>query len=71
MNQLKNRKKICKQLSLIAKENGITQNELSSATGIKQQNISRIFSGQHSPTLDVLLKVCEALNAVLIIKAKK
>lgn len=44
---------------------GLTQAELAKKIGTKQSAISRLESGQHNPTLGILRKIAEALDADL------
>ena len=51
-------------------EKGLTQQELASKVGTKQSAISRLESGRYNPTIGVLRKVAEALNANLKISIR-
>lgn len=50
------------------KKIGITQTQLSTRTGIPQATISRIESFSSIPTLQVILKISNALNMKLVFK---
>jgi len=43
-------------------EKGWSQGELADRVGTKQANISRIEAGQGNPTIDFILRLCEALE---------
>lgn len=47
------------------KEKGISQMELSKRTGISQPNITRFESGNYNPSLEMLVKIAEALDMKL------
>ncbi|MEK7203628.1 MAG: helix-turn-helix transcriptional regulator [Patescibacteria group bacterium] len=51
-------------------ERGFTQQELARKVGTKQSAISRLESGRYNPTIQVLRKVAEALNADLKISIR-
>lgn len=44
---------------------GLTQTELAKKIGTKQSAISRLESGQYNPTIGILRKIAEALDADL------
>lgn len=49
---------------------GLTQEELARKIGTKQSAISRLESGRYNPTIEVLRKVAQALNADLKISIR-
>lgn len=49
---------------------GITQQEVAERTGIKRTNIARIESGRYVPTIEVLVKLANALDMELEIRLK-
>ena len=51
-------------------KNGWSQTELARRTGTKQANISRIEAGMGNPTLDLIKKICDALDLELIFQLK-
>lgn len=61
---------LCKQLREIAESNGITQDQIATATGVSRNTISRMFNGRFSPTLDTYLKVCRIVKANIFIEEK-
>lgn len=52
------------------KEKGLSQDELAKLTGIKQPAIARIESGAHSPQINTLINIVEALDLKLEITTK-
>jgi transcriptional regulator with XRE-family HTH domain len=50
---------------------GWTQKELASQVGTKQANISRIEGGLGNPTLELIQKVCQALDLEPVFKEHK
>ena len=50
------------------KEAGLTQEELSKKTGISQADISRLENGTRNPSLALLNRIAEAVNATLRIE---
>jgi transcriptional regulator with XRE-family HTH domain len=46
----------------LAKEKGITLNEIAEKVGITQPSISRIVNGRINPTLDTLEKIADSLG---------
>lgn len=55
----------------LRKKRGITQQEIAERTGMKRTNIARIESGKYAPTIEVLVKLAEALDMDLEIKLVK
>lgn len=49
-------------------EMGLTQADLAEAVGTTRSVISRLESGRHSPTLDTLTQVAEALGCSLEVR---
>jgi DNA-binding phage protein len=68
---MRNWEKLLLKLKEIAKEKGITQEVIAEKTGHKQSHISRMFSLEHSPRLDILLAVADVLGVELVIKHNK
>lgn len=44
------------------KERGMTQNDVSTVTGIQRPNISRLESGYYNPTLDMLVRLADSID---------
>lgn len=58
---IEKRIEMLKELEKIALEKGITLKEISEKSGLIESNISRIFAGKFSPTLDIFLKIKKAI----------
>ena len=43
-------------------ENGLTQAELARRTGIHRPNIARVEAGRHTPSLDTLARIADAIG---------
>lgn len=52
----------------LRKRRGITQQEIAERTGMKRTNIVRIESGRYVPTIEVLVKLADALDMELEIR---
>ena len=62
---------IRKLLLRAREEAGMTQTELAEKCGIRQSNISRLEKGGGNPTLQMLLKIADALDSDLVIEFRK
>lgn len=62
MNELQKRKEIIAQIVEARLEKGISQAELARLIGTQRSNICRLESGVQNPTLDMLLKITDALG---------
>ena len=49
-------------LKIIAESKGITQEQIAEATGLKQSNVSRIFSTKYSPSLHNFIAIARAVG---------
>ena len=58
---------IRKMISDLRSENGITQKELASRTGLTQANISNIEKGLAKPTVETLKKIADVFGKRLVI----
>ena len=56
------RERIGKRIAEIRKKRGLTQEQISELTGFQRSNIGKIETGRYSVGIDVLHKICEALN---------
>ena len=54
-------------LSMLRKEQGISQRQLEALSGVKQPQIARMERGDANPQLDTLLKVLAPLGKTLAI----
>ena len=52
----------------VRNEQGLSQKELASKTGIQRSNISRLESGSYNPSIDLLLQVAKGLDMELHIE---
>lgn len=56
------RVEFCKQLSKIAKDKRISQQKLADMCDMKQSSINRVLNAKFTPTLDMLMKIADALD---------
>ena len=61
-------KKIIDQIIFLRKEIGMTQGELATFIGSKQQIVARIEAGETIPSLKQLCKITEVLGCVIKIE---
>ena len=59
------------QLTQIRYDNNLTQKDLAKLCNTKQEVISRMESGTHSPTLKNICKIVNALGFDLVLLSKK
>ena len=64
-------KEIIKEFVKCRKDQKITQMELARRTGISQPNITRFESGRYNPSLDMMLRIAEALDVQMSIQLNK
>ena len=62
------REHIIDQYITLRKEKGLSQEQIANHTGIARTNIVRIESKRNTPTIEVLLKLAEALDMELEIR---
>ncbi|MBQ9768119.1 MAG: helix-turn-helix transcriptional regulator [Lachnospiraceae bacterium] len=62
------RKDVIDQYVALRREKGLTQEDISQATGIARPNIARIESRKNTPTIEVLTKLACALDMELEIR---
>lgn len=65
-NRVKNQ--IIDQYIMLRKEKGLSQEKIANATGIARTNIIRIEAKRNVPTIEVLIKLAEAIDMELEIK---
>lgn len=58
-------KEIVTDLKQVAKEKNISINALAELTGMRQSNISRIFSLKYTPKLETVCIIADALNVTI------
>lgn len=56
-------------LKQIAKENGLSDEEIANRSGFIKPNVNRMFSGRYMPTLDNFIKLGEAIGVRLELHA--
>jgi len=56
------------QVACLRIERGLSQKELAERVGTKQPTIARLESGRYAPSLRLLRRVAEALNARLVVR---
>lgn len=59
---------IVREMLLCRKESGMTQQQLSEATGINRSDISKLENGSANPSLRTLKRIAEGLGKKLEIK---
>lgn len=62
------RKNVIEQYVRCRKEKKLTQEQLAQRTGISRPNISRFESGNYNPSLEMMVRIAEALGMNLNIK---
>ena len=65
---IEGRKRLGLMISKLRKERGLTQAQLADMAGIARPNIVNIEAGKYSPGLDIINKVCMALEVEFGIK---
>lgn len=65
------RKELCRRIQAVATANNINHIAISEATGFQPSNVSRIMSGKYAPTLDNLIKLCDAVEIEIQFKDKR
>lgn len=61
------RKMLVKYLHDEVIQKGISIDQLSEKTGMDPSNITRIFSGKYSPSIDIFLILCRALDCYIFV----
>ncbi len=69
--RMSHRFRVGAEIAVLRKERGLTQQELSSITGLDQAEISKIERGASNATQDTLARVAAALGAELAIVPAK
>lgn len=65
------RKKIGEQLSCYRNKQGLTIRELADKCGVNFSNIGKIERGEYNVSIDILSRVCNALDAHIEIVANE
>ena len=58
-------------LKAVAKDKGITQEEIAQKTGLLQSNVSRVFSLAYVPRLDTFLAIAGAIGVNFFLEDKE
>lgn len=66
--KIAHRKKIGGMIAEIRKSKGLTQEELSKMAGLDRTNIAKIENGKYSVGVDVIGKICKALDVKIKIE---
>ena len=66
-----NRLRIGGQVAAIRKKKGLSIRELAEACGVTAQNITKIEHGKYNVSVDILGKICEALESKIEIVEKE
>ena len=59
---------VARQIIALRNTRKLSQEELAAMIGTKQSSISRLEKATHEPSLSTLEKICEALDARLVIQ---
>ena len=70
LNRMPARYSIGRQLAEIRKERGLTVRQLAELCGIGYASISRLENGNYNASIDILTKICEALDADIQVIAR-
>ena len=65
------RQRVGKRIAELRMQKNLSVRQLSSISGIEASHISKIEKGKHSAGLDILNRICQALNADIIIKERE
>lgn len=65
------RQRIGNDIATLRKEKGMTQQDMTDATGVQRNHISRIEAGRYSVGFDTLQTIAEALDADIRIVPRK
>lgn len=70
MNKDNERKRLGKNIALLRKARGLTQQDLADKTGILRPHIARVELGKYSFGFDTLQTIAEALDADICIVSR-
>lgn len=56
------------RIAEIRKQRGLSLRDLAEASGLDHSNIGKIENGRYNVGIDILYKICKALDCELIIK---
>lgn len=66
---MNNRTTIGLQIADARKKKGLTQQQLAELAGVNRVNIAKIENGRYNVSIDILSRVCNAMECEIIIKA--
>jgi transcriptional regulator with XRE-family HTH domain len=55
----------------LAKEKGITQEQIAQKTGFESSNVNRMLAGKYSPTLENFIKLADAIHTYFFVIDKE
>lgn len=58
------------KLAEVRKRKGISLRDLAEASGLDHSNIGKIENGRYNVGIDILYKICQALDCDLVIKER-
>lgn len=64
--QLELRNNLMKEFVSIRREKGMTQSDISDATGILRPNLSRMENCKYNPTLDMMVRMAYSLDKKIV-----
>lgn len=65
------RQRVGKRITELRMQKNLSVRQLSAISGIGASHISKIENGHHAAGLDILNRICQALNAEIIIKERE
>ena len=69
-DKLQPRYEIINQIVRVRQQKNMTQEQLAELIGTKKSNISRLESGKYNPSLEMLIKIAQALGKTLKLELK-
>lgn len=67
-DKISHRQKVGSKINQIRINKGMTIQEVSDITGLDKSNICKIEKGKYNVSIDILGKVCKALESEIVIK---
>lgn len=65
MANLTNWQTLLSEISRVAKEKGVTHQQIAEETGLHRQNVGRLLSGRHCPQIDAVMSVAKVVGLTL------
>lgn len=66
-----NRQRVGKKLAELRMQKGLSVRQLSEISGVGASHICKIENGKHAAGLDILNRICQVLDAEIMIVGKK